>query len=157
MNAAPEQTATQAPELELEELLSESPADAARRAASRFSLRAGDAPALYGAGQLGRQVLARLRTLGWEPLAFADDTPAKQGTRIDGLPVVSPREFVEKFGERAIFVVTIFHPAASFLRIKQGVGTPARVFSFLELAWKYHETFLPHYQFELPQDVLENG
>src|SRR5262249_53725109 len=54
-------------------------------------------------------------------------------------------------------VVTIFHPAASFLRIKQGVGTPARVFSFLELAWKYHETFLPHYQFELPQDVLENG
>ncbi|HEY2972565.1 MAG TPA: FkbM family methyltransferase [Pyrinomonadaceae bacterium] len=159
MNPAPEQTATQAPELELEELLSENPAEAARRADSRFSLDERDALALYGAGHLGRQVLSRLRSLGLEPLAFADDTPAKQGTRIEGVPVVSPREFSDRFGPQAVFVVTIFNPAASFLRIKRKLqaSADARVVSFLELAWKYHETFLPHYQFQLPQEVLENA
>ena len=145
--------------LELEELLSESPAEAARRAAARFSLGEADALALYGAGRLGRHVLSRLRARGVEPAAFADDTPAKQGTPIDGLPVVPPHEFAERFGARAVFAVTIFNPAASFLRVSRALEsqTGARVVSFLELAWKYPESFLPHYQFELPQDVLENA
>lgn len=140
----------------LEELLSESPSDAARRAAGRFTLESADALALYGAGQLGRQVLARLRSVGVEPAAFADDTPSKQGTQIDGLPVLSPREFAARFGGRAVYAVTIFNPAASFLRVARALReqTGARVVSFLEVAWKYPETFLPHYQFELPQQVL---
>jgi FkbM family methyltransferase len=140
----------------LEELLSESTADAARRAAERFTLGEGDALALYGAGLLGRHVLARLRAAGVEPAAFADDTPSKQGTRVDGLPVVSPREFAARHGKRAVFAVTIFNPASSFLRVSRALSerTRARVFSFLELAWKYPDSLLPHYQFELPQRVL---
>src|SRR5687768_1416782 len=105
MNAAQEQTATQAAKLNLEDLMSESPADAAQRATSRFSMNANEMLALYGAGNLGRQVLSRLRSLGVEPTAFIDDTPDKQGTQLDGLPVLSPAEFETKFGTRAIFVV----------------------------------------------------
>lgn len=140
----------------LEELLSESTADAARRAAERFTLEEGEALALYGAGQLGRHVLARLRSAGVEPAAFADDTPSKQGTLIDGLPVVPPREFAARHGGRAVFAVTIFNPASSFLRVSRALReqTGARAVSFLELAWKYPESLLPHYQFELPQRVL---
>ena len=159
MNVAQDQTVTRTPELELDELLSETPADAARRAESRFSIGDGDALALYGAGYLGRQVLARLRSVGVEPVAFADDTPAKQGTSIDGLQVLAPRNFAERFGPHAVFAVTVFNPAASYLRIKRQLQAQidARVVSLLELAWKYHDIFLPHYQFELPQNILEKA
>jgi FkbM family methyltransferase len=140
----------------LNELLSESRADAAARAAARFTFERDDALALYGAGQLGRHVLARLRSAGVEPTAFADDTPSKQGTELDGLFVVSPSEFAARYGYRAIFAVTIFNPAASFLRISSSLRgrNGARAVSFLELAWKYPRALLPHYQFELPQEVL---
>lgn len=155
MNAAEDQTTTD----ELEELLSERPSDAAQRAANRFVIGDQDVVALFGAGNLGRQVLARLRSVGVEPVAFADDTPAKQGTHLDRLPVLSPAEVNEEFGPRAVFVVTVFNPAASFVRIARKLQrrSDVRVFSFLEVAWKYHQTFLPHYQFELPQNVLQKA
>jgi FkbM family methyltransferase len=170
MNVTTDQTARDATatdcESDLEELLSESPADAERRASNRLSLSEGDALVLYGAGNLGRHVLARLRTLNIEPVAFADDTPSKQGSIIDGLRVLTPREVIERFGARSLFAVTILNPAASFLKVKRGLEiltedlskslTRVRVVSFLELAWKYPESFLPHYQFELPRDVLTN-
>lgn len=157
MNAAQDQTATRSPELELDELLSETPADAARRAESRFSI--GDPLALYGAGHLGRQVLALLRSMGVEPVAFVDDTPAKQGTSIDGLQVLAPRNLAERFGRRVVLAVTVYNPGASYLRIKQQLQAQSdtRVISFLELAWKYHKVFMPYYQFELPQNVLEKA
>jgi FkbM family methyltransferase len=148
-----------APELQLEELLSESPAEAAGRATARRALNEEDALVLYGAGNLGRQVLSRLRAAGVEPVAFADDTPSKQGTIIDHLMVIEPRKVLEQFGSRSLFAVTMLSPAASFLRVRSALETPigARVISFLDLAWKYPDVFLPHYQFELPQDVLENA
>jgi FkbM family methyltransferase len=63
---------------------------------------------------------------------------------------------VERWGPRTIFVVTIFTPQASFERIAQRLRatTGARVVSFLNLAWKFPEYFLPHYYLELPQQVL---
>jgi FkbM family methyltransferase len=144
---------------ELEGLLTESREDAANRAASQFALRQGDALVLYGAGNLGREVLAKLRSEGVDPVAFADDTIAKQGQMIDGLKVVRPQDVSSEFGAHAVFAVTIFNPAASFRRISRRLQqqTGARVVSFLSLAWQYPDTFLPHYQFELPQDVLENA
>lgn len=144
---------------ELEGLLSEWREDAANRAATNFALRKDDALVLYGAGNLGRMVLAKLRGIGIDPVAFADDTVAKQGQMIDGLKVVSPQDVCSEFGARVVFAVTIFHPAASFLRISRRLQkqTGARVVSFLSLAWQYPDSFLPHYQFELPQDVLENA
>lgn len=140
-------------EAELDQLLSETPESAALRA--RRDL--GDAPlVLYGAGHLGQSVLARLRSLGVEPAAFADDTPEKQGGVIEGLPVLPPSEAASRFGARAVFAVTILNPFASYLqterRLRQLVD--ARVVPFLHLAWAYPEAFLPHYQFELPQHVL---
>jgi FkbM family methyltransferase len=143
-------------EQQLNELLAESPEDAARRAASRFSLREGDRLALYGAGTLGLAVLEKLRRAGVESAAFADDTPEKQGQVIGGLPVMTPQEFHARYGERALFVVTILNPMLRFLEAKRRLETlvGARVISFLDLAWKYPREFLPYYQFVLPQQVL---
>ena len=62
---------------------------------------------LMGAGGLGRRTLAGLRAHGVLPLAFADNAPARHGTRIDGVPVLSPADAARQFGSRAAFVVTI--------------------------------------------------
>lgn len=129
----------------------------ARRRAERFVLPAHETIALYGAGQLGRHVLARLRRIGIEPVAFADDTPTKQGQVVDGLTVLRPAEVAARCGAHTLFVVTIFNPAASFLAVErrlQAQVADARVVSFLSLAWRYPAQFLPHYQFVLPADVL---
>jgi FkbM family methyltransferase len=142
-------------ERELDELLGEGQEAARRRAAAHLAL--GDSPlALYGAGNLGRAVLARLRRSGVEPAAFADDTPSKRGQTIDGLPVMPPAEVLERFGAQTVFAVTIFNPRASFLAIARRLSeaTGARVVSFLSLAWRYPEQFLPHYQFEPPHRLL---
>src|ERR1044072_4906944 len=142
-------------ERELGELLGESQDAASRRAASQLELD--DAPlALYGAGNTGRMVLQNLRRAGIEPVAFADDTPGKQGKTLDGVPIMSPEDVIKTFGPQTLLAITIFSPQASFLRIarqlKQTIG--AQGVSFLNLAWKFPEYFLPYYQFELPQQLL---
>src|SRR5688500_7146157 len=95
---------------ELDQLLAERPETAGLRAAAQGAFRAGDALVLYGAGTLGRSTLDKLRGLGVEPVAFADDTPEKQGQRIDGLKVVTPKQAVETYGDRIVFAVTIMNP-----------------------------------------------
>jgi len=146
---------------ELDELLSESPARAAARARSEAFTHTNGAGvyALYGAGQLGRAVLARLRAAGIEPVAFADDTLVKQGQVIDRLPVMRPQEAREKFGPQIVFIVTILNPLLNFLTARQRLHelTGARALSFLHLAWRYPDTFLPYYQFEAPQNVLQKS
>lgn len=142
-------------EVGLDQLLSEMPESAALRARACRDLD-GAPLVLYGAGNLGRMVLARLRSLGLEPVAFADDTPSKQGSVIEGLPVLPPAEASARFGPRAVFAVTILNPFASYLQTERRLRQlfDARVVPFLHLAWAYPEEFLPHYQFELPQQVL---
>src|SRR5207244_1444528 len=71
-------------ERQLNELLAESLDEARDRAANRLALQKGDALILYGAGTLGSIVLERLRQVGVEPAAFADDTPEKQGQVVAG-------------------------------------------------------------------------
>src|SRR3954453_11484545 len=76
---------------------------------------------LYGAGNLGRSVLERLRSADVEPVAFVDDTPSKQGKLVDGLQVVSPEEIVPRFGPDTVFAVTILNPALRFLEARENL------------------------------------
>lgn len=146
------------PERELDALLSESPEAAQARATEhaawydpgRHQLL------LYGAGTIGRSVLAGLRRSGIEPAGFADDTPGKQGQTVDGAHVMRPQDAIEAFGESCVFVVTILNPMLSHLRAKERLEKlgAARVVSFLDLMWAFPNAFLPYCQFELPQIVL---
>jgi FkbM family methyltransferase len=140
---------------ELERLLSEDPAAAAERASRRLDLHQADI-VLYGAGTLGLAVLSRLRRAGLDAAAFADDTPEKQGTFIEGVPVMTVRDAAAHFGERALFVVTILNPLLRFVdaRARLQPLTNGRVVSFLDVAWMHPDAFLPYYQFERPELVL---
>jgi FkbM family methyltransferase len=147
---------TESAEQYIERILGEPEAAAAQRARNRLSLE-GEPIVLYGAGTLGRSVLDRLRRSGLDAAAFADDTPGKQGTSIEGVPVMSPAAAAATFGPQAVFVVTILNPALRFTdaraRLRKATGG-GRVASFLELAWRFPESFLPHWQFDSPEVLL---
>lgn len=113
---------------------------------------------LMGAGGLGTRTLAGLRQHGIEPLAFADNGIARQGTTLNGIPVLSPETAARGFGTRAAFVVTIWGANSSHryahsrdqLRV---LGCDV-VCSFPPLFWKFPETLLPFYLQDLPSRVL---
>jgi FkbM family methyltransferase len=149
------------PRRALDALLSCDPA--ARRVSERHEfdrLSGGRDIVLMGAGGLGRRALAGVRRHGVEPLAFADNGLERQGTTLDGLPVLSPEAAADKFGRRAAFVVTIWganrpHRFAHSRQQLQSLGCDV-VCSFPALFWKYSDALLPFYLQDLPSRLLDD-
>lgn len=114
---------------------------------------------LYGAGNLGRVVLSRLRASGVEPLAFADDTAAKQGCILDGLQVLKPEEVINRFGSNVIFAVTILNPALRFIEARERLHhrTGGDVLSLLDLARMFPNALLPYLQYDRPEKIVEHA
>lgn len=114
---------------------------------------------LYGAGNLGRSILRRLRSADIWPLAFADDTPAKRGKTIDGLEIFAPEDILPKFGSDIVFVVTILNPALRFLDAKESLHrrTGRTALSVFELGRAFPDALLPYLQYDIPRRVLENS
>lgn len=113
---------------------------------------------LFGAGNLGRQVLRQLREDGIEPLAFVDNNVSIHGTIIDGLSVLSPHTASERYGKSATFVVTIWNPTNSFVETQRTLIELGctNVISVLPYRWKYSEKFLPFFWADLPSKTLEH-
>jgi FkbM family methyltransferase len=148
---------------QLDQLLSEPVAAAERREATAFSDAAGASAkriVLLGSGGLGRRFQRGLRAAGVEPLAFADNNPARWGSTLDGTPVLSPEQAVARFGDAA-FVVTIWgagsphrfkHSQTQLHRLGARIVRPAA-----ELAWAYADQTLPHYAMDLPSRLLRQA
>jgi FkbM family methyltransferase len=111
---------------------------------------------------MGRKLLAGLRRVGIEPLAFSDNSSAIWGTRIEGIEVLSPTDAAKRFGDRAIFVIAIWgrgssDPMSGRFRKLRELGCQ-RVTGFGALFWKYPEIFLPCLPaMDLPHKVLEQA
>lgn len=142
-------------------LLSEEVDEAKARELSQFTTAAGDRRdrlVLFGAGGLGRQMLAGLRAEGIEPLAFVDNNDERWGLEIDHLKIMSPHEAVARYAEDAVFVVTIWGAGsthrfeASAAQLK-ALGAHA-VVPASWLAWRYPARLLPHYAMNLPSRLL---
>lgn len=149
------------PETTLDRLLSEPVEAAAARASARYLGVAGDPGrpvVLLGSGGLGRRTLAGLRALGVEVVAFTDNAPARWGTAVEGVPVLSPDEAARRHGATAVFVVSIWRAEGGFrtaslvddLRARGCV----RVARIGELYWAHPERFLPYYGIDLPSRAL---
>lgn len=63
--------------------------------------------AVWGTRAAGRQLAEQAAELGYEPLAYCSSTPASQGKRIGGLPVVSPEELRRLYEEKEISSVLL--------------------------------------------------
>jgi len=145
----------------VERLLAEDVSSVIERERSIFDELAGAAResiVFSGAGGLGRRCLAGLRRQGLDAIAFTDNNPDLWGSSVDGLTVFSPEEAARKFGESAVFVVTIWG-AHSSDRMNdrqaklQSLGC-RRVVPFGPLFWKYPQGVLPHYAADLPHRVI---
>jgi FkbM family methyltransferase len=149
---------------QLDELLEEDPLSVRKREVQAFDDLVkphGSSLVLFGAGNLGRKALARLREDGLEPVAFSDNNPALWDKSIDGLQVLSPEVVAARFAQQAAFVVTIWRPGighrfADTQRQLRDLGC-RKVVSFVSLFWKYPETFLPACCFDLPHKISANA
>jgi FkbM family methyltransferase len=151
----------QHPDERLEAILSESVASARERECRAFDEAAGpfaQSLVLYGAGNLGRNVLRGLRKNGMDAIAFADANPVLSGKLVEGVPVFSPEDAARKFGKNAAFVVCVWHPDRqhSIQHIMANLAQLGadRVTSFVPLFWKYSSTFLPYFFWDLPSKFL---
>lgn len=125
---------------------------------SRFDTLAGPGEprlVLHGAGGLGLKTLEGLRRMGLEPLAFCDNNPGRHGTRMAGVEVLAPAEAVRRFGDDAVFLVTVFVGGEAVRRMLQALGCRT-VLNFHTLYWKRPDLFLPHYSYDLPTRLLDS-
>ncbi len=141
-------------ESELEKLLNSDPVSVVEHARSRYNEIAGDfadSILLFGCGPLGRRTLAGLRSLAVEPMAFVDNNPDLWNRSLDGLRVLPPQEAAQKFGDKAVFVVTIYNGSAARQQLKS--MHCLRVVPFAYLYWKYSEALMPHLALDLPNSI----
>lgn len=113
----------------------------------------GEKLVLFGAGPLGKGVLAGLRKAGVEPLAFADNNRDLWHQQVMGLPVLSVTEATKLYGNTACFVVTIYQ-GSSVRRQLASLGCQ-RVVACAPLLWKYADIFIPQCGLELPHRFRE--
>ena len=140
----------------LERMQAELP-QAAERAATTFDRLAGpssEAIVLFGAGPLGKITAARLAKIGVKPVAFADNNAKTWGTTVEGVPVYSKAEAIERFGRSAAFVVTIYNGSAVREQLRH--DGCERVVPFTGLWWKYPQAFVPDMGVDLPQNLLRH-
>jgi len=144
---------------QLKFLLSESVASAEERELSTFddqlALCRGQV-VLYGCGSMGMKVLHCLRLHGIEPLAVVDGNPRFCGKSWAGLSILSLAEAVERYGNQAGFLITVYNPTNPFLEIYRQLHIAGchLVFSLVPLRWKFHQEFLPFLRDDLPHKVL---
>jgi len=114
---------------------------------------------LFGAGNLGRTVLQCVRSIGVEPLAFADNSQSKWRSYVDGVPVLSPKDAAAQYGASALFLVAIwslghFYPDSRAQLERLGC---THVESTASLRWKFADRLLPDYCQDLPHKVYEQA
>jgi FkbM family methyltransferase len=113
---------------------------------------------ILGAGNLGQEIQKKINTLGYNILAFCDNTPAKNGSSIGNNIVKSYNDTLHDHGSNVSIIVSVFNPRSQFLQIKNELISFGfnRVFSFLELFKLYPKVFLPHLHFDTIEAYLLN-
>ena len=108
---------------------------------------------LFGAGNFGQWILARLRLAGVEPLCFVDNNQSRWGTRVHGVVVLSPSDAVQKYGQSSLFAVAIFNGSTARKQLRD-MGC-RHVISAALLFWKYPDEFMPDLGIDAPERVVE--
>lgn len=110
---------------------------------------------IFGAGNMGRRVLAALHVLGVKPLAISDNNSALWGTSVEGLPVLPPDEAGERFGKDAVFFIAIRNENHWFRETFQQLGYLgcAHISSSEPIACRFPEIFPPFLLYDRPHKV----
>ena len=96
-------------------------------------------PILFGAGVQGKRTLSILRSAGIEPLCFADETRAKQGSQENGLQILSLDESLLIAGSYPTVLICLFTPAHRYINTKNKILSRCRTATILP----FFSTWLP--------------
>ena len=148
---------------DLRMLLDESPESARARErilVERMQERPSAPIVLYGAGNLGRRTLRLLRAHKLDAAAFIDNDPARWGTAVDGVPVLSVDDATSQFATDGFAIVTIWRAEGGhdFLVTRSDLHRRGwnRVESFIPLYWGLGDEALPYITIDVPTNVLES-
>ena len=146
---------------QLDLILAESPEHARareRRVGDELEASPAMPVVLFGAGGLGRRTLALLHAHGRDVAAFVDNDPARWGTAVDGVQVLSPDDGSARFARDGLVVVTIWRAEGGhdFLHTRADLVARGwtRVESFISLFWSLGAPALPYLTIDLPSKVL---
>jgi FkbM family methyltransferase len=114
--------------------------DLQARESATFEGLAGDAreAVIFGSGSLGRIICDGARASRLPVLAFADNNQALWGSSVDGIPILSPADAVDRFNDRAFFIVGVYNSSKPSQQLRQ-LGC-RRVVSYAAFFWKYADT-----------------
>ncbi len=126
--------------------------------AQRWARLSAQPMVLFGAGKTGKEMCSVLLAAGIKPVCFVDDTPSKQGSFIDDVPVVSLSQLESVAGKTPTVVVCIFHPqhpiAVAEKKILAQLPTAHTVAFYSVLMALKGEAF-SHYFFTSPRNECE--
>jgi FkbM family methyltransferase len=110
---------------------------------------------IFGAGTIGRRALSALQSMGIHPLSFADNNSVLWGKSVDGLPILSPEDAAEMFGEDALFFIAIRNENHWYRETVDQLTQLgcARISSSEPIAWRFPEKFPPFLPYDLPHKL----
>jgi len=109
---------------------------------------------LFGAGYLGTHVRGDLKDLPFEVAAFVDNDPSLWGRMISELEVLSPDAAMARFGERALWLITVYTNATVIDQCRS-LGVPW--VTCAELSWVLPEPKAPSLDFGTPDVFSESA
>lgn len=126
-----------------------------RFALEELLLKRNNRVVLFGAGNLGRNAAAALRTIGIAPLAFSDNNKSRWGTQIENLDVLPPIDAAQQYGKDSVFLVTIWNEFHWFQETAEQLASYGcdEVAPYVFLHWRFPEIFLPCLLNDLPHKL----
>ena len=114
---------------------------------------------IFGAGTMGQRAVSALNSMGIHPLSFADNSPILWGKSINGIPVLSPEDAAELFGEDAVFFIAIRNEnhwfRETFNQLLQ-LGCE-HVSSSEPIAWRFPDKFPSFLLYDLPHRLYAHA
>jgi FkbM family methyltransferase len=110
---------------------------------------------IFGAGTMGQRALSALHSMGIHPLSFADNNAVLWGKSVGGIPILSPEDAAEMFGEDAVFFIAIRNEnhwyRETFDQLRR-LGC-AHISSSEPIAWRFPEKFPSFLLYDLPHKL----
>lgn len=109
---------------------------------------------LFGAGYLGRHVRRDMDGLPIKAQAFVDNDSSLWGSRIDGLEVLSPGAAAARFGQSALWLITVY-TNTTVIEQCRALGVPW--VTCAELSWVLPEPHAQSLVFGLPERLADSS
>ena len=114
---------------------------------------------IFGAGNIGREVLASLRSHGFNPIIFAVDKKPSESVVVDGVQVLSLDDALKSIDKNPIIVCSIYSPGHKFVATKERLLSAcpsAEIYSFLTVLLAIEEKKFKKYFFIHPDFERDN-